>query len=91
LPVQEGGFEIAQRNSENDTPPNFCGLTWNVVDNKRSQIAIIGLTRNVDESKRIVKVLPGIFMILKDLVALDTFSFQLSALRTGFLELMAEG
>jgi hypothetical protein len=46
----------------------------------------VGLTWNVDENKLVSQFLPGMFMIMKDLVALGALSFQLPALGTGFLK-----
>jgi hypothetical protein len=44
---------------------NFSRLTRNVVENKRSQIAIMRLTRNVYENKQVNPFLPGMLMINK--------------------------
>jgi hypothetical protein len=57
--------------SDNRRPPsnffklNFLRLSRNVVENKRSQIAIMRLPRNVYESKAVNPCLPGMFMINK--------------------------
>jgi hypothetical protein len=41
----------------------FLRLPWNVIDNKRSQIAIVSIPWNVDENKRVGRINPGMLLI----------------------------
>jgi hypothetical protein len=75
----EGGSVILVLGATIGGPPqiffklNFACLTRNVVDNKRSQIAIMRLSRNVDENKQVNAVLPGMLLINKVVVYFSEF------------------